>query len=98
VIRGYLVIRLQFHPTETNREHTFALTITDEDGQQIAELEGGMRVDRLRGIPATWDQNVNLVFPLTGIGLPREGNYRINLQVDGQFVGDKPFRVIKAFT
>jgi hypothetical protein len=35
---------------------------------------------------------------VTGISLPREGNYRLNLLVNDQFVGDRPFRVLKGYT
>lgn len=98
VIQGYLVIRLLFHPTETDREHTFRVTVMDADGAQLGAIDGGMRVDRSSGLPANWDQNVNIVLPLSGFPLPREGNYVINLQVDGQFIGDRPFRVLKAYT
>jgi hypothetical protein len=98
VVQGWLVIRLLFHPTETGREHTFEVSIVDEDGTEIAKVEGGMQVDRNPGLPATWDQNFNIVIPLTGIGLPREGNYRINLLVDDQFAGERPFRLLKGYT
>jgi hypothetical protein len=97
-VQGTLVVRLLFHPTETGREHTFAVSIIDEDGTEIAKVEGGMNVERKPGLPPTWDQNFNIVLPLTGIGLPHEGNYRINLLVDGQFVGDRPFRLLKGFS
>jgi hypothetical protein len=97
VIQGTLVIRLLFHATETGREHGFAISITDEDGAEINKLEGQVRVERTPGFPATWDQPLNLPVPLTGVTLPRPGQYRINLVVNGQFVGDKPFRVIKGY-
>jgi hypothetical protein len=98
IVQGMLVVRLLFHPTETDREHTFEVSVVDADGAEIAKVEGGMNVQRMPGLPSTWDQNFNLVLPLTGLGLPHEGNYRINLVVDGQFVGDRPFRVIKGYT
>lgn len=97
VIQGTLVIRLLFHSTETGRDHAFTVTLTDEDGSEINKLEGQVRVDRTPGLPATWDQPINLPVPLTGIALPRPGQYRINLLVNGQFVGDKPFRVLKGY-
>lgn len=96
-IRGTLVVRLLFHQTETDREHTFEITVVDEDGSEIGKIGGEMRVDRNPGLPAGWDQNVNIVVPLTGFGLPRAGRYTINLVVDGQFVGDRPFRVLKVY-
>lgn len=97
VIRGMLVIRMLFHTTETGRDHTFEITVQDADGQTVGNLSGGARVDKTPGLPPGWDQNVNLVLPLTGFPLPGPGQYTINLQVNGQFVGDRPFRVIKAY-
>jgi hypothetical protein len=96
-IQGFLVIRLLFHPTETGREHQFAVDITDEDGGQIGHIEGGAKIARTPGLPPSWEQNVNLVLSLTGVGLPRPGLYNISVLVDGQHLGDQPFRVIKAY-
>jgi hypothetical protein len=97
VIQGFLVIRLLFHPSETGREHSFAVDITDEDGGQVGRIEGSANIARTPGLPPSWDQNVNLVLPLTGVGLPRAGLYNISILVNAQHLGDQPFRVIKAY-
>jgi len=97
VAQGTLVVRLLFHQTETGQEHKFAITVLDEDGAEIGKIEGGMRVERNKGLPAGWDQNVNIVVPLTGFPLPHPGLYTINVQVNGQFLGDRPFRVLKGY-
>lgn len=96
-IQGFLVVRLLFHASETNREHRFKVQITDEDGGDVGTIDGGAQVQRTPGLPPSWDQNVNLVLPLTGIGLPRPGLYNISVLVDDQHIGDQPFRVIKAY-
>ncbi len=96
-LQGTLVVRLLFHSTETDREHAFEVSIVDEDGVEINKLEGQVRVERTPGFPATWDQPLNLPVHLTGETQPRPGQYRINLVVNGQFVGDRPFRVIKGY-
>ncbi len=97
VMTGTLVIRLQFHQTETDREHAFQVAFMDEDGQEIGKVEGSVRVDRIRGLPVGWPQNVNVPIPLTGIGLPRAGLYTISVSVNGQHVGDRPFRILKGY-
>lgn len=97
VLQGTLVIRLLFHQTETDREHTFQVMFMDEDGQEIGKAEGNFRVDRLRGLPPGWPQNVNLPIPLTGVALPHAGLYTISLGVNGQHVGDRPFRILKGY-
>jgi hypothetical protein len=97
VMRGGLVIRLNFHPTETGRDHTFTVTIMDEDGVSVGTAEGSVRVDRTPGLPPGWLENVNIALPLMGIGLPRPGLYTISIQVNGQHVGDRSFRVLKGY-
>jgi hypothetical protein len=97
VIQGTLVVRLLFHPTETGRDHEFAISVANADGRELGKVEGGVRVDRVPGLPPGWDQNFNIVLPLTGFPLPGPGQYVINLLVDGQFVGERPFRVLKGY-
>ena len=46
VLTGSVVARASFHVTETGREHEFALTVMDEDGGDVARIDGGVRVDR----------------------------------------------------
>jgi hypothetical protein len=97
VAQGTAVIRLLFHQTETGREHSFQLTVVDEDGAEIGSVDGNVRVDKQPGLPPAWLQAVNLPIPLTGLGLPRPGLYTMSLQVNGQHVGDQPFRVLKGY-
>ena len=97
MLSGSAVVRALFHVTETDREHEFALTVMDEDGGDVARIEGAVRVDRQPDSPAGWDQGVNMVVGLTGMPVPRFGLYTISMQIDGQHVGDRPFRVVKGF-
>jgi hypothetical protein len=97
VIQGTLVVRLLLHVTETGQDHKFTFEIVDEDGQQLAKAEGDFRSERIPSLPIGWDQGANLIFPLTGIGLPGPGNYTINLRVDDDLLGDRPFRVLKLY-
>jgi hypothetical protein len=97
LLNGYLAVRILFHVTETDREHRFALTIMDEDGGEIARLEGEIRVDRSPDLPPGWDHGINMAIGLTGIAVFRFGLYTISLQVDGQHLGDRPFRVVRGY-
>ena len=96
VMQGYVAIRLQIHQTETDKEHSFELTILDQDGGEAAKASGEFRMERSSDIPEGWLQNVNIVIPLSGIALPRDGLYTINLDVNNQWVGDRRFRVVTA--
>lgn len=97
VIRGYFVGRIAFHQTEVGRAHSFAAVIMDEDGAEVARAEGEVNVSKVAGLPPAWPQNVNLIVPLTGVPLPKPGQYTISLLVDGSHAADQPFRVIKGF-
>jgi hypothetical protein len=97
VLTGSVVVRALFHVTETDREHGFLLTVMDEDGGDVARIEGSVHVDRQPDVPPGWDQGVNMAVSLTGMPVPRFGLYTISLQIDGQHVGDRPFRVVKGF-
>jgi hypothetical protein len=97
VLHHYLLIRLGFHMTETGRDHAFTIRLADADGQQIAEIQGNLRVDRAPGLPPSWPQGSNVVIPLMGLGLPKWGEYEFTVNVDGTFMGSRPFRVIKAY-
>lgn len=97
VLNGALVIRLNFHQTETGRDHSFEVRFVDEDGGEIGKAEGNVRVDKVPGLPPAWPVNVNLPLPLSGVPIPRPGMYTISLQVNGQHIGDRPFRVLKGY-
>jgi hypothetical protein len=97
LIRGFYVARLDVHHTETEREHRFAIVIVDEDGGDVAKLEGAVNVPRNPSIPASWPHPINLVVPLTGLALPKPGGYAISLLVNDNHEDQLEFRVIKAF-
>lgn len=97
LLQGYLVVRMLFHVTETDRDHGFTISVMDEDGGDVAHIEGSVEVPRSPDLPVGWDHGVNLPIPLTGMPIPRFGLYTISLQVDGQHLGDRPFRVIKGY-
>jgi hypothetical protein len=97
IMFGYLVVRLLFHATETDREHDLRFTVMDEDGKEIASSAAPLPVKRNEDLPPNWLQNIDIVQPVTGIALPRAGFYVVNLNVNGQWVGDRQFRVAKLY-
>lgn len=97
VLTGCVVSRALFHVTETGREHQFAFSVMDEDGGDVARIEGSVYVERQLDIPPGWDQGVNMTVSLTGMPVPRFGLYTISMQIDEQHVGDRSFRVVQGF-
>jgi hypothetical protein len=97
VMAGHLVARLLFHVTETEREHEMMVNIMGADGEEIASSTAPLDVPRNRDLPAGWLQNVDMVLPVSGIALPREGHYVINLTVNGQWLGDRQFLAVKNY-
>ena len=97
MLTGTVVVRALFHVTETDRDHEFTLTVMDEDGGEVAVIAGAMHVERQHDVPPGWDQGVNLAVNVTGMSVPRFGLYTISLQIDGQHVGDRPFRVVSDY-
>jgi hypothetical protein len=96
VMVGSLAVRLRFARTETNRDHSLAVVILDEDGSEVARMEASFPVIQA-DIPASWEQGVNTVIPLTGLALPKYGVYDIHLLLNDREIGSRPFRVIKGF-
>jgi hypothetical protein len=97
IMVGALAIRILFHVTETDRTHHFEITILGEDGQTVGQVGIDLNVPHDENVPPGWLQNWNFVLPVTGVALPQPGLYTINLTVNGQWLGDRPFRVVKAY-
>jgi hypothetical protein len=95
--RGFYVARLGFHSTETGRTHEFELRVVDADGAEIAKLEGEADVQRAPNIPLAWPTSVNLIVPVTGLPLPKPGEYSFHLLLDSAHQHSLPFRVIKGY-
>ena len=96
-LQGTLVIRLLFDFTETDKEHLFELRLVDEDGREIAKIDGDFHVARTVGLPEGWDQGNNIVANFAALALPKFGEYAFHLRVDGEPIGDRPFRVLKLY-
>jgi hypothetical protein len=94
---GTLVLRFSFHPTELGATYPLRISIVEEDGAEIAHVEGEVSAESQEGAPATWSGGVNVILPLTGLPLPRFGEYRIHCNLNREHKGDLPFRVVRAY-
>lgn len=97
VIRGTFVARILFHVTETDSDHSFIVSVMDEDGGDVARFEASGPIVKTPELPPGWDQGLNLAIPLTGTPLKSFGRYSISLQVDQQHLADLAFRVVKRY-
>jgi hypothetical protein len=97
VLTGALVIRLLVHPTETGQTHELDIHVIDEDGAEVARVQGQVQAPLVPGLPIGWDQGVNLVISLHGMPIPRFGQHAIAVRVSRQHLGDLRFRVLKGY-
>jgi len=92
-----VVAVFQFHQTEAGRERALRLEFQDEDGGTVGKIEGNVLLERKAGLPVSWPQGTNIVFPLIGLALRKFGLYRISVLVDDRHLGDREFRIIKEY-
>lgn len=78
-----LVVRLNVHHTECDRDHTLEIQGVDADGNQVfGTLSMPFRKERFAADP-TREQYVTLILNLPSITFPRKGDYAFNIVVDG---------------
>jgi hypothetical protein len=95
-LQGALVVRLLLRPEECGQPHPFVITLLDDD-EEIARIEGELGADRAPELPASWEQALNMTFPLMGLALPNFGLYRFTLMVGGEHIGEARMQVIKRY-
>ena len=74
-----LALRVPWH--ETNRQHAFKVSMTDEDGAQIVSVNGVSEVGRPAGLPPGQPQLVQLVVNFDAT-LEKLGTYVITARVN----------------
>jgi len=85
-----LLIRVLVHPTESERAHTLEVRLIDEDGRELARMEGNFQAG---GGPPGRELPVNISLTLSNIRFERSGDYSIELLLDSQHVKSLPLRV-----
>lgn len=96
-VQGVLIMRLGFHATESDVEYPFRIQIMDEDGREIGFIDGDIRSQREAGLPQNWPHHSNVIVSLTGLPLPRFGQYRINVTINREHKGETPFRAVRRY-
>jgi len=95
-----LVVRVPYALAD-NMAKSFALTLEDEDGNQVpigdpggqGRIEGSFTVGRPPGIQPGDEQLVALAINLDGLRFDRAGSYVFKVRIDDREVKALPFRV-----
>jgi hypothetical protein len=88
-----VVVRLLLHRTEAERAHVVELRILDEDGGQLAQLQGQVVTQVPLTHPPAWDIPLTAVFGLHGLAVPRAGLYSAEVLADGAHMRTLNFQV-----
>ena len=96
VFKGALVIRLLADRSEVGRPQQLEIQINDADGNSIVQMpiRLGVTPQLPPQLPRGWAIPCQLVADLTGLQLPRDGEYTIAILLNGTHVGSEAFQVI----
>jgi hypothetical protein len=96
MFKGSLVIRLLADRSEAGRAQTLEVKLNDSDGNSIlsSPIQFTLTPQLPPQLPSGWPIAMNLNVELTGLRLPKVGQYRIEMLVDGRHVGREAFQVI----
>jgi len=86
-----LMIRLLVHPTEAGRAHALEIRLINEDGGELAKLEGSFEASP-GGQPGR-EMPMNISLTMSNTRFEKAGDYSIELLVDNQHVKSLPLRL-----
>jgi len=102
-----MLVRVPY--TDTNQDHRFAISLEDEDGQElpladappgvespdgkIRRIEGAFNVGRPPTLVAGDDQLIPMALNFNGLPLEHPGRYTFVVEIDGTEAKRLPFRV-----
>lgn len=94
--QGTLVIRLLADRSETGRQVPLEIQVNDEDGGGILPqpVRLAIAAQPVPHHPVGWPIPVQVVANLTGVQLPRAGDYTIDVLLADQHVGSEHLRVV----
>ena len=86
-----LVLRLLVHPTEVDRDHSLEIRLIDEDGGELARVDGSFNA---RG-PAQPGREIALPFVMNMVNTRFEhaGDYSLEILIDHQHAKSLPLRL-----
>jgi hypothetical protein len=77
---------------ETNQRHTVEIEVQDEDGLQLARIDGHFEVGRPPGIPTGHAQRFQLAMNMH-LAFQHAGGYLVVGRLNGESLARTPFRV-----
>ena len=89
-----LILQLSFRPSEAGK-HTVTVLTIDDDGAEIARMEGELGMTSPAGLPSSWDSKAMFAVTLNGLPLPNYGVYRMDILVDNRAEGELNLRVVR---
>jgi hypothetical protein len=97
VFKGALVIRLLADRSEAGRFQQLEIQVNDADGNSILQqpIQIGITPQLPPQLPRGWAIPCQLVADLTGLQLPRAGEYAIAILLNGTHVGGEAFQVVE---
>src|SRR6266513_262232 len=79
VLNATILVRLLLHRTETNKQHSLDLEITDEERQHRREGPGRCDGRPEHELPIGWDVPSMVALNVHGLQLAKEGRYAIEI-------------------
>jgi hypothetical protein len=97
VFKGALVIRLLADRSEAGRLQQLEIQVNDADGNSILQqpIQIGITPQLPPQLPRGWAIPCQLVADMTGLQLPRAGEYAIAILLNGTHVGSEAFQVVQ---
>lgn len=89
----FLAAALRIPWNATNEKHGFSFEVQDEDGGQMARVEGEFETGRPPGIPYGQSQHFPMVLNM-GLEFPKAGTFSIIARVDGTIDRKTTFSVM----
>ncbi len=78
-----LAMVLEVEAEDIGKKHAVVLEIKDENDEQIAKIGADMQMGSEKGLPANVETlNVPLVLSLQGVGVPKSGEYTVNIIIN----------------
>lgn len=89
----FICVEIEFDPSETGATHTFVFELMDEDGKSVLRFEGPPAA--IPRDPHYGPQRVHMTVGMGGIRFERPGPYRLDVQCDGEVIGQERLPVIQ---